>query len=288
VSTVAVMHNEKLGPEEFGELRRLVYESIGVNLTEPKKALVVSRLSRRLKELGLDTFAQYLRYLKYNPQESGIFFNCITTNVTSFFREAHHFEYLQNTFLPALESGLAQKTADGKIRAWSAGCSTGEEPYTLAMVLEDFFKGKKKWEFTILATDINTEALEKAQRGIYRQQEVKGISYDYLKKHFKLGTGPNQGLFKVKDNLQKMITFTQLNLASLEKYPVGDPFNFIFCRNVFIYFDRPTRARVLKRFYQHLLPGGRLFLGHSESIDLTDEESGRWRSVKHTVYEKLS
>jgi len=288
VSAVTVMqNNNKLGPEEFGEIRRLVYESIGVNLTEPKKALVVSRLSRRLKELRLDTFAQYLRYLKSDPQEIGTFFNCLTTNVTSFFREAHHFEYLQNTFLPALESNFSPKTGGRKIRAWSAGCSTGEEPYTLAMVLEDYFRGKKGWGVDILASDINTETLEKASRGIYRRQEVKGISYDYLRKHFKLGAGPNQGLFKVKENLQKMITFCQLNLASLENYPVGDPFDFIFCRNVFIYFDKPTRARVLRRFHQHLLPGGLLFLGHSESIDLTDEESGQWRSVKHTVYEKL-
>jgi len=285
---VAVKQNDStLSSEEFAEIRRIVYESIGVNLNEPKKALVISRLSKRLKELNLANYSQYLQYLKSNPEEVDNLFNCITTNVTSFFREAHHFEYLLNNFLPAVESSVSSNKTGRKIRAWSAGCSTGEEPYTLAMVLNDYFRGKNGWKINILASDINTDALEKARRGIYRQQELKDISYEYLKKHFKLGTGSNKGLFKVKENLQQMITFSQLNLASTEKYPITEPLDFIFCRNVFIYFDKQTRARVLKHFHYHLITGGLLFLGHSESIDLADEKSGRWRSVKHTVYEKL-
>lgn len=286
---MAVKQNEiTLSSEEFAEIRRIVYDTIGVNLNEPKKALVVSRLSRRLKELNLASYTQYLHHLKSNPEEVGNLFNCITTNVTSFFREAHHFEYLLNTFMPAVELSASQNKTAKKIRAWSAGCSTGEEPYTLAMVLDDYFRGKNGWKVNILASDINTDTLESARRGIYRQQEVKGISYEYLKKHFKLGIGPNKGLYKVKENLQQKITFCQLNLASTEKYPITEPLDFIFCRNVFIYFDKQTRARVLRHFHHHLVPGGLLFLGHSESIDLSDETNGRWRSVKHTVYEKLS
>ncbi len=274
-----------LGAEEFAEIRRIVYESIGVNLTEAKKALVVSRLSRRLQELGLLSFAEYLRYLANTPREVENFFNCITTNVTNFFREEHHFTFLQNVFLPAVESRAEQKGR--RILAWSAGCSTGEEPYTLAMVLEAYFKNKRGWSIKILASDINTEALEKARRGIYTAQEIRDVPYDLLKSHFKLGSGPHKGLFKVKENLQKMIEFRQVNLTSQDGYGLREPLDFIFCRNVFIYFNRQTRADVLRRFHQHLQPDGHLFLGHSESINPADEHNGRWKSVRHTIYKKL-
>ena len=148
--------------------------------------------------------------------------------------------------------------------------------------------GKKGWSLSILATDINTEALRKAREGSYTSHDVKDIPYDWLKKYFKLGTGPNQGLFKVKENLKRMIEFRQLNLTSREKFPIREPLDFIFCRNVFIYFDRETRAGVLRRFHEHLQPNGHLFLGHSESINPADEQNARWQSVKHTVYKKCS
>ncbi len=285
-SVAALQHHTVLSSEEFEEIRRIVYESIGVNLTEPKRALVVSRLSKRLKELNMASFAQYLRYLENTPTEIEVLFNCITTNVTNFFREEHHFKYLHSHILPAIESRAGH--SGRKIRAWSAGCSTGEEPYTLAMVLDAYFCGKKGWNLSILASDINTEALNKARKGVYTTHDVKDIPYDWLKNNFKLGTGSNRGLFKVKEKLQRMIEFRQLNLTSKEKYPLREPFDFIFCRNVFIYFDRETRAGVLRQFHEHLQPNGHLFLGHSESINPSDEPSGRWQSVKHTVYKKLA
>jgi chemotaxis protein methyltransferase CheR len=213
-------------------------------------------------------------------------FNYLTTNVTKFFREEHHFEYLYHEYLPYWESKPGKK-GEKKIRAWSAGCSTGEEPYTLAMVLHDYFRNKNKLSANILASDVNTAVLEKAFAGIYTRQDVEGIPYGYLKKYFKLGTGPNAGLFKVKKVLREPITFRRINLVSPEKYPAAGSLNIIFCRNVFIYFDRATRQNILEYFHRSLLPDGLLFLGHSESINTLGGQNGRWRMLRHTVYKKI-
>ena len=277
-----------ISANEFNVIRTLVYDAIGVNLTDAKKALVVSRLSRRVRDLNLDSFSLYIRHLEENPGEAGVLYNCVTTNVTSFFRERHHFDYIENTYLPGMEVSYAksEKAVVKKIRIWSAGCSTGEEPYTLAMVLSSYFKSKKNWQMKILATDVNTEALQKGRAGIYSRKEAEGIPYDYLKSYFKLGTGPNSGYFKANERLQALIDFRQLNLTGSGDYPLKDPFNIIFCRNVFIYFDKETRSRILRQFHRLLVPGGLLFMGHSESINTTSEQSGRWRLLKHTIYQK--
>ena len=277
-----------ISSDDFNAIRHLVYNAIGVNLTDAKKALVVSRLSKRVRDLNLDSFSRYIRHLEVNPAEAGVLFNCVTTNVTSFFREKHHFEYLENTYLPGLEAFYAksEKATAKKLRVWSAGCSTGEEPYTLAMVLCNYFKNKKNWQIKILATDVNTEALHKGLKGIYSRKESEGIPYDCLKSYFKLGTGPNSGFFKANERLQALIDFRQLNLKGSGDYPLSDPCNIIFCRNVFIYFDKETRSRILRQFHRLLVPGGLLFLGHSESINTSSEESGRWRLLRHTIYQK--
>ena len=277
----------KLSTRDFQAVRQIVYDSIGVNLTEAKKALVVSRLSKRLRELKMQTFKQYFQFLQESPGEVEIMFNYLTTNVTRFFREKHHFEHLCLEYLPYWESGAGKDSGKKKIRAWSAGCSTGEEPYTLAMVLHDYFQGKNGWSINILASDVNSAVLEKACAGIYTRQEVEGIPYNYLKKYFKLGTGPNAGFFKVKIVLQDLIAFRRINLVSPEKYPAAGSLNLIFCRNVFIYFDREIRRRILEHFHRSLFPGGLLFLGHSESINTLDRRTGRWRMLRHTVYEKM-
>ncbi len=276
----------ELSTRDFQTVRQIVYETIGVNLTEAKRALVVSRLSKRLRELKMKTFKQYLLFLQESPDEAEIMFNYLTTNVTKFFREEHHFEYLCREHFPCLElrSGRGSEKA---ISAWSAGCSTGEEPYTLAMVLHNYFQGKK-WSINILASDVNTSVLEKALSGIYKKQEVEGIPYSYLKKYFKLGTGPNEGFFKVKKVLRDMVTFRRINLVSPGKNPAAGSLDLIFCRNVFIYFDQDTRQKILKHFYRSLLPGGLLFLGHSESINTLGKQGGKWRMLRHTVYKKIT
>lgn len=272
-----------LNDEDFFALRSLVYQNIGVNLTDAKRSLVISRLSKRLRELNITVFSDYMNLIKTNSDELEILFNLITTNVTKFFREEHHFNYLTDVYLPNLEqqAGSDKKT----IRAWSAACSTGEEPYTLAMVLHNYFEKKKDWKIKILASDINTETLSKAENGIYTKDEVSDIPYNLLTKHFMLGTGENKGLFKVKDELKKLISFKQINLTGNKPFPIGDELNFIFCRNVFIYFDKETQGKVLSRFNDHLSRDGILFLGHSESIH-TPGSKDVWRLIRHTIYEK--
>lgn len=277
----------ELSAKDFHIVQRIVYERIGINLTEAKKALVVSRLSKRLRELKLKTFTQYYRYLQESPGETEIMFNYLTTNVTKFFREQHHFESLCLEYLPRWEAEAGEAPVKKKIRAWSAGCSTGEEPYTLAMVLHDYFWGKKEWSINILASDVNTEVLAKARGGLYSHKETDGIPYNYLKKYFKFGTGSNKGLFKVKKTLQGIITFCRINLTSVEKYPAKGSLDLIFCRNVFIYFDREIRHKVLEKFHQCLRPGGLLFLGHSESISTLGGQNGRWCMLRHTIYQRI-
>lgn len=277
----------ELSVNDFHVVRRIVYEKIGINLTEAKKALVVSRLSKRLRELNLNTFSQYYHYLQESPGETEIMFNYLTTNVTRFFREQHHFESLYLECLPRWESEAGKDPLKKKIRAWSAGCSTGEEPYTLAMVLHDYFRNKREWTINILASDINTEVLGKARSGVYSHKEIEGIPYNYLKKYFKLGTGSNKGRFKVKKILRDLVDFQRINLASAEKYPSAKSMDMIFCRNVFIYFDRETRSHILERFHRGLRPGGLLFLGHSETVNTLGGQNGQWRMLRHTIYQRV-
>lgn len=276
----------ELSDQEFNVIRRMVYESIGVNLTDAKRMLVVSRLTKRLRNLGLGSFAQYLDFLRQNPAEVATMFNCITTNVTKFFREEQHFAFLRQEYLPRLEVA-AKGQAGKKIRVWSAGCATGEEPYTLAMVFHHFFAGKNGWDIKILASDVNTETLEKARKGVYSRQEVENVPFELLKKYFKLGTGSNQGYFKIKEVLQSLVEFRRINLTASQDYPISEPLDIVFCRNVFIYFDKETQSKVLQRYHSHLKPKGLLFLGHSESINTTTGLGNNWRQVGHTVYERL-
>lgn len=278
---------DKLTDEEFSTIQKMVYNSIGVNLTEAKRSLTISRLSKRLRELELDSFTQYIRFLERTPGELDVLFNLITTNVTNFFREKHHFAYLEQEYFPWCEAEKKARGGAKTIRAWSSACSTGEEPYTLAMVMQEYFSAAKGWTPRIMASDINTEALNKARAGVYKKQEVTGVPYDLLKKYFRLGSGANQGLFKVKDVLQKMISFQRVNLTSSKEYPFSEPLDIIFCRNVFIYFDRDTQNKILHRFHQCLKPQGLLFLGHSESINLRGEHLGKWQLLSHTIYQRL-
>ena len=278
----------ELSGDEFNTIRQIVRDCSGVNLTAPKRALVVSRLSRRLRELRLDTFSQYIDLLRHNPDEIGVMLNCITTNVTKFFRETHHFDFLKESYLPGREEMLKERGGAKKLRIWSAGCATGEEPYTLAMILHRYFKEKNGWSIKILASDINTEALEKGRRGLYTYKEAEGIPYALLKEYFKLGTGPQRGLLQVKDCLRAMIDFQQINLAAQQDYPFSEPLDLIFCRNVFIYFDKETRSRVLQRFHRCLVPEGLLCIGHSESLNPACGQDGRWRLLRHTIYTRLA
>lgn len=269
-----------LHQEDFETIRSMVYEAAGINLTAQKKVMVESRLTKRLKQIGCRDFRTYIKLVTREAQEKAIFINLITTNVTHFFREPHHFDFLKSYL-----SNYTKKVGPKKIlKFWSAGCSTGQEPYSLAITLAEHFQ-KQPGDFTILASDINTEVLQKAHQGIYPIEEVEDIHYALLKSYFKMGQGSNRGLFKVKDCLQDKITFKKINLIdNTAGLSSEQAFDFIFCRNVFIYFDQETKKRIIRKFYDKLRPGGCLFLGHSESLNTSDPSIGNWMSLQHTVY----
>lgn len=269
---------QEISEELFNHISDLIYQEIGVNLPQKKKAMVNSRLSKRIRKLGLQDFSEYSNYLEDNKEELLHLFNTLTTNVTHFFREEHHFDFLCDNVLPQIKEQKPNK----KVRCWSAGCSSGEEAYTLAILLAEFFSNA--WDVKILATDINTEVLTAAKKGIYHQRQVKKVPYDLLKKYFKLGSGENEGLFKAKTKLKNMVQFRRSNLNQ-DQYPIKSKLDFIFCRNVFIYFNSDTQNKILNRFHRYLKSGGYLFLGHSESIN-TDERQNKWNSVYKTVYQK--
>ena len=270
-------YNHNLSDEIFYKIKDLIYKKIGVNLKDSKKTMVKSRLLKRLRTLNLDSFEKYCNYLNNNSDELVILYNLLTTNVTHFFREKHHFDYLKNSVLPEIE-----KRNDKIIRVWSAGCSSGQEVYTLSIVLNEYFNSN--WKLKILGTDINTDVLKVARKGVYSEQSVENIPYKLLHKYFLLGSGKNKGFFKVKDKLKRNIKLGRLNLKD-NSYPIKKKVDIIFCRNVFIYFDKKTRNEILNKFYRNLKEGGYLFLGHSESIDLNKSKND-WKFVFKTTYKK--
>jgi chemotaxis protein methyltransferase CheR len=241
------MKIERINDEIFEKISNLVNEMIGLNLSHKKKAMVNSRLSKRLRELGLNDFEEYYQFLDGNKNELIKLYNLLTTNVTKFFREEYHFSYLEEEVLPNIMANKDNK----KIKVWSAGCSSGEEAYSLAIVLKEFFN-TEKWDVKILATDINTEVLKVAREGIYHQRQVKPIPYNLLVKHFKLGQDEKKDLFKVKSDLKDLVRFGKINLNKAGEYPIKSKFDFIFCRIVFIYFIDKIRNEILYKFHTHL------------------------------------
>ena len=269
--------------KDFKYLAQLAGTRGGISLSSGKRELVYGRLARRLRELGLKTYKQYCDRLKDGDEEELThFINAITTNVTSFFRENHHFEFLEQNILPDLINNQ-DDVKQPRLRLWSAGCSSGEEPYSLAMVLQESIPDVWRWDAKILATDLDSNIIDKASRGIYPLQRIEGVSLVRRKRWFSLGIGSNEGTGKVGPDIRKMVIFRQLNLT--EEWPMRGQFDAIFCRNVTIYFDKPTRIRLLNRFANLLSDGGHLFVGHSESLfGLTD----RFRSVGRTIHLKVS
>ena len=245
-----------LSDAHFRRICQLIYQRAGIVLADHKRDMVYNRLVRRLRTLGLDDFGRYLSMLEANANsaEWQAFINSLTTNLTAFFREAHHF--------PVLAEHARKRS--GEYRIWSAAASTGEEPYSLAITLADTL-GTAPGRWKVFASDIDTEVLQKAQSGIYRQEELKTLSPQQLQRYFMRGTGPHDGLVRVRGELANHVEFAPLNLLD-KQYNVPGPFDAIFCRNVMIYFDRETQEAILKRFVPLLKPGGLLFAGHSENF----------------------
>ena len=268
---------------DFRRVRELIKARAGIDLGNHKQSLVYGRLARRVRALGLATFAQYLTSIENETsEESGRFINAITTNVTEFFRENHHFEFLARTVLPALWARA--EPAGRRVRFWSAGCSTGEEPYSLAMVLRESMPTSPGWDIKILATDLDTDVLAHASAGIYTADRAEKIGRARLGRFFEpAGAAGGAGAVRASDAIRSLITFKQLNL--MEPWPMQGPFDVIFCRNVVIYFDDATKVKLVRRYRELLGPAGHLFLGHSESLAST---ALGFESCGKTIHRKVA
>jgi chemotaxis protein methyltransferase CheR len=251
---------------EFSAFRELIHREAGISLSEAKEQLVCSRLGKRLRHLKLESFSQYYDYLmNHDPvgEERLQMINCITTNKTDFFRENHHFDFLRDQVIPEIRE-RALRGRPKRLRIWSAASSTGEEPYSIAMTVREAFGGTAGWDVKILASDIDTAVLHAAEQGVYKQEKLADIPEDLLRRYFLRGKGEWEGYFKVKRELREMITFRRVNL--IEPWPFKTRFDAIFCRNVVIYFGRPTQQRLFEQLARVLSAEGYLFVGHSENL----------------------
>ena len=265
----------------FNILKTLVNKHTGISLSDAKRELVYGRVTRRLRKLGLTSFDQYCRLLKTNlDTELTNFINAITTNKTEFFRESHHFDFLAKTVIPYL---LKARNQQRRIRIWSAGCSTGQEPFTIAMVLMETIPTLANWDVRILATDIDSAVLDQCRQGIYAENLVGGISKARLKRWFKKGRGNNKGMLRIAPELQALISFEKLNL--MDDWPLRGPFDILFCRNVVIYFDKPTQKKLFDRYANILADDGYLFIGHAESLFSI---SDRYQHLGQTIHKKVA
>ncbi|MEZ4292552.1 MAG: protein-glutamate O-methyltransferase [Myxococcota bacterium] len=247
---------------DFQRLARIVRETSGIALTPAKRDLVYSRLAKRVRAFGFKSFSQYADLLDSGDQAELVeLTNAMTTNVTSFLRESYHFDHLCDEILPGL---IAGRSSGQRIRIWSAACSTGEEPYSIALSALARVPNVAQHDFRILATDLDSQVVERGRNGVYEASSVEALPKEWQRRYFQRGRGASSGRFRVKPEVRDLIAFKTLNL--MQPWPVKGPFDAIFCRNVMIYFDDETRARLVERFRQLLKIGGFLFIGHSESL----------------------
>jgi chemotaxis protein methyltransferase CheR len=265
--------------QDFSFIRRLVMDQTGISLADHKRELVYGRLSKRLRNLGLNNFTQYCSHLEHHEDEVLELVNAITTNLTSFFRESYHFDYLHDHLLPEL---LQRNAVTRRIRIWSAGCSTGEEPYSIAMTVRDAVPGLRDWDLKILATDIDSNVLAKAAAGIYPAERAASVPPAYRNRFLKKGGVEDTGMVRVHDDVRSLVTFRQLNL--MHQWPMKGPFDIIFCRNVVIYFDKETQRSLFGRYADMLTPDGHLFVGHSETLFKVCD---RFSLIGRTIYRRI-
>ena len=259
--------------QEFDQIRELLYQKTGIQLAESKDSMVYSRLARRLRALKLKTFSDYLAYLKKTPEEEEAFINALTTNLTSFFREKHHF--------PILHDFLVQRS--GPVRIWCAASSTGEEPYSIAMTVVEAY-GRFNPPVEIIASDVDSTVLQKARNGIYTMDNIRDIGDEQRKRFFHRGVGSNAGKVRVVPELTKMIDFRQINLTH-KQWHLKAPIDVIFCRNVMIYFDRATQLDILQRMIELMPSSGLYIAGHSETFG---GASHLVKPMGKTVYQPVS
>lgn len=277
------MIEKELSDSLFKKFSRLVYETAGIHLHEGKKSLLQARLNKRLRATGIKTYKEYYKYIQDNPGEFINFLDAISTNLTYFFREPQHFEFLSKVALPEIIS-RKQDRGERRLRMWSAACSTGEEPYSMAMCTLEYLEENTpgvRWDFKILATDISTKVLQVAIRGQYSEERVSKVPPHLRNRFFRKVIVDGEKVYDVLPELKQIVAFRRLNLK--EPYPFKGPFEVIFCRNVMIYFDKPTQQEILARMVSYLAEGGYFFVGHSESLAGLKHDL---KYVKPAVYQK--
>ena len=280
-SPVQVNSMMAISDSEFGKLRDLIHRRFGINLTEQKRSLLVGRLQKLMRQLKLATFSQYYDYLTEDSSEKGLseLVDLISTNHTYFNREKDHFDYFSETALPTIIEKLRQQNRKD-LRIWCAGSSTGEEPYTLMMLIMEYLGNEySSWDAGILATDISDRALTVARRGVYSSDRVDKLPEHLRRKYF---SSIGNGEMAISDKVKKEVTYRRFNLMNTT-FPFKKPFQAIFCRNVMIYFDQPTREALVNRYHQHTEPGGYLFIGHSETLG---RSQSLYKYLKPALYRK--
>ncbi|MCP4350502.1 MAG: protein-glutamate O-methyltransferase CheR [Desulfobacterales bacterium] len=271
-SKMATLMSAELTEKQFKKVSQIIYRLCGICLKEGKEALVRARLMKRLRALGLENFDAYLKFIESDKgvQELSFMVDAITTNKTSFFREPAHFDFLRDQILPEL--------SNRRLRFWTAACSSGEEPYSLAILLKENITDIDTRDVKILATDISTRMLDKARNAVYDEGTLHGIPNHMMNKYF---TRIQNESYRVKENVRTIVRVARLNL--MDTWPMKGPFNVIFCRNVMIYFDRPTQQKLISRFWNFLEHGGYLFVGHSEGLSAI---SHKFNYVRPAIYRK--
>lgn len=272
--------------DEFQAVRELIFREAGISMSEAKRALVCSRLSKRLRQLKLQSHAEYLDYLSNRDPEGverQLMINCLTTNKTDFFREPHHFEFLRNVVFPEVKR-RASLGKPRRLRIWSAGCSMGDEPYTIAMTILQHFGSLRGWDIRILASDINTDVLQTAEQGVYPLERIDILDDEMKSRYFFRGAGRWEGFCQVRPEVRRLVTFRRLNFMD-QPWPIHTRFDVIFCRNVIIYFNAQTQRQFLPRFAEHLSDSGYLMLGHSENIHWLSQ---LFMPRGNTVYQRRS
>jgi chemotaxis protein methyltransferase CheR len=262
---------------EFARFQELIHREAGIWLAPVKRALLVGRLAKRLRALGLPGYGAYYDVVASDDAEKVRMLDCICTNETHFFREPRHFELVAGRLATAWREAADAGARPRRLRAWSAACSTGEEPYSLAMCLLEALPG---WDLEVLATDLSTRVLERAREAVWPIEKAREIPEPFLKAFMLRGYGPQEGLMKAGPEIREVVRFARVNLVG-DDLPDPGAFDLLFCRNVLIYFDRPTKARVVERLLERLAPGGHLFLGHAESLGSVTTAA---RAVVPTVY----
>ena len=275
------MISSELKDIDYERISRLVYEQCGINLHEGKKELVKARLGKRLREGNFKSFGEYYRYVTTDDGTAELIsmIDSLSTNLTYFFREESHFQKLRNMIKLMVKTSNQGRLSE-KLRIWSAGCSTGEEPYSLAMTVCESVNGLSG-DVKIMATDISTRVLQTANEGIFPKARLNNVPPAILKKYFQMGSGSNEGQFRIKKNIRDMVQFSRFNL--MDTPPPNYRFDIIFCRNVMIYFDKATQEALVRRFHQCLNKGGHLFVGHSESLTGLSHEL---KYIEPSVYRK--